>query len=97
MLNSKIKKHIKEIGDFVQSLSKFSDSPLEFSPFKTLVRTSLIKNYEFLKLVYLDEKFDNYFFIISFLRSNVEDIIVLGYSLPSRVRCATGRRSPFRF
>jgi len=76
MLTEETKNEIIGLESFVQELSKFSDSFSEFSFFQSLVRCSFIKNYEFLKLVYVDKP-DNYFFLTSSLRSIVEDIIVL--------------------
>jgi hypothetical protein len=77
IMESKVKESLIQIEGFVKELSKFSDLPLGYSPFSSLVRSSLIKNYEFLKLVYLKDNFESYFFVTSFLRSIVEDIIVL--------------------
>lgn len=87
MLTDEIKKDIDGLESFVSGLSKFSDYQAEFSFFQSLIRCSFIKNYEFLKQV-LSDKFDNHFFVTSFLRSIVEDIIVLEsiHSLPSEKR-----------
>jgi len=74
---TEITKSITHIEGFIKNLSNFSDIPPEYPPFSTLVQSSLIKSYEFIKLVYSNEKFDSYFFVTSFLRGIVEDIIVL--------------------
>ncbi len=74
---SQIAKDLVKLEGFIKKMSKFSNSQQDFPFFSSLVRSSLIKNYEFLKLVYLEDKFDSYFFITSFLRGIVEDIIVL--------------------
>jgi hypothetical protein len=77
MSPDKIKEELNKLDGFVQGLSKFSNSPVDFSMFSSLIKCSLIKNYEFLKLVFLQDNFENHFFATSFLRSIVEDIIVL--------------------
>ena len=76
-MQAPIIKCINQIKEFVATLANFSNSPTDYSQFTALIRSSLIRNYEFLKLVFLDEQFDNYFFVISCLRSTIEDIIVL--------------------
>lgn len=77
MVTNEIVDELKGLDNFVQELSKFSDTPTDFSMFTSLIKCSLVKNYEFLKLTFDQDKFENYFFITSFLRSIVEDIIVL--------------------
>jgi len=79
VLTDQIVKSLKQIEGFVAGLSKFSNAPSEFAPFSSLVRSSLIKNYELLKLVYLDKEFSSHFFVTSSLRSIVEDIIILEF------------------
>jgi hypothetical protein len=46
------KNHLLQIEDFIIQLFKFSDSQSDYSSFSSLVRSSFIKYYEFLKLVY---------------------------------------------
>jgi hypothetical protein len=76
-MSKEIGKSLSEIEDFIKRLSVISDSWSSHSQFSSLIRSSLIKNYEFLKLVYLGDTFESYFFLSSFLRGIVEDIIVL--------------------
>jgi hypothetical protein len=87
-MSIEIEKSLIQIEPFIKSLSEFSDSTTQYSQFQSLIRSSLVKNYEFLRLVYLDEKFESYFFVTSFLRGIVEDIIVLEsiHQLPSEKR-----------
>jgi hypothetical protein len=77
MSTDEIKEELNNLDGFVQGLSNFSDTPSDFSMFSSLIKCSLIKNYEFLKLVFHEDKFEKYFFATSFLRSIVEDVIVL--------------------
>jgi len=72
-----IAESLSQLEDFIINLSKFSVPESDYCMFSSLVRSSLIKNYEFLKLAYKEDSFENYFFVTSFLRGIVEDIIVL--------------------
>ncbi len=72
-----IEKSLDEIEPFMQKLSMFSHSPSEYPLFESLIHSSIIKNYEFLKLVYVDKNFESHFFTTSFLRGIIEDIIIL--------------------
>ena len=62
-MSTETTKNLLQIEDSIIQLSKFSDFQSDYSSFSTLVCSSLIKNYEFLKLVCLVEKFENYFFM----------------------------------
>jgi hypothetical protein len=77
MNTEKISDNIVELEKYINRISHFSDSITSYSHFTSLIRCSLIKSYEFLKLVYLEEKFNHYFFVTSFLRGIVEDVVVL--------------------
>jgi len=79
MSNDEIAKNLDQLKDFMNGVANFSDTPMEFSVFSALVRSSFIKNYEFIKFVYLESNFEGYFFMTSFLRSIVEDIIMLEF------------------
>lgn len=74
----KIKNNIGKFEGFIAGLSvDYSYNKGEIFVFNLLVRASIIKCYEFLRAVFLENREIDYFIYVTYLRSIVEDIVVL--------------------
>jgi hypothetical protein len=73
-----LKSHVAQLGEFIirQSVD-YSYNKTDPFAFNLLVRASIIKCYEFLKFVFLSDTEPPYFIGTSYLRSIIEEIIVL--------------------
>jgi len=73
-----LKSNIAQLGEFITRQSvDYSYNRTDPFAYNLLVRASIIKCYEFLKFVFLDENTPPYFIGTSYLRSIIEEIIVL--------------------
>src|SRR5262245_58794921 len=78
-MSVEIKNLLSQINRFMAVIAQYRDSPSEYSAFSGCLRSSLVKNYEFLQFVYSNAAFEGHFFALGTLRGITEDLIVLRF------------------